>query len=557
MPEKIQTLMDSLKEVLKKIGVRRLVVLALVGVALFGAILFSSFYLTRPTYETLYVGLSRDDINRIGLALGEAGIKFDVSTDGASVRVPVGTAAKSRMLLAEKGLPTSNNAGYELFDNMGSLGLTSFMQEVTKQRALEGEIARTIQAVRGVKAARVHIVLPDKGSFRHPNQKPTASVVIKTEGNFSAEAAQSIRQLVAAAVPSLNSDNVTVMDTAGHLLVSGAGMANSSSILMTSLESRVSQDISENIRHQLAPIVGINHFQTSVQVTLNTDHRQTNETIYDPDSRVERSIRSFREKNDSTNPQNNNAVTVEQNIPQESLDGSNSGSSTNKHDRQEETANYEINTKTISTVSNGYSINKLSVAVVIDRNKLKNADGKNLSGKELEDHLSDIEKMVSTAAGLDSKRGDMIHVTAINFIGDANDLQPVSAPFWQSFNQYASGLVNGLILIIAISLILVFGVRPMMRDMSRTKLSSANNNQDAFADNSLKNLSDTSTEILDSQGQNLEKSSQDSKINSLRKRMKAPPQNRLEKMIELDEERFAGILRDWIHEDREPQSRAS
>ena len=128
MPEKIQTFMSSLGVALARLGMKRLIALGIVGLALFGTILFSSFYLTRPTYETLYIGLSREDVNRIGLALAEAGMRFDVSSEGNSVRVPVGSAERARMLLAEKGLPTSNNAGYELFDNMGSLGLTSFMQ---------------------------------------------------------------------------------------------------------------------------------------------------------------------------------------------------------------------------------------------------------------------------------------------------------------------------------------------------------------------------------------------------------------------------------------------
>ena len=95
--------------------------------------------------------------------------------------VRYGQTAQARMLLAEKGLPTSAKAGYELFDKMGSMGLTSFMQEVTRVRALEGEIARTIQAMKGVKAARVHIVLADTGSFRRGRQTPSASVIVRTE----------------------------------------------------------------------------------------------------------------------------------------------------------------------------------------------------------------------------------------------------------------------------------------------------------------------------------------------------------------------------------------
>ena len=125
-----------------------------------------SYYLSRPQLETLYTGLIAQDVSRIGAALREAGIAFDVNAQGTAVLVRYGQTAQARMLLAEKGLPSSANAGYELFDKLGSMGLTSFMQEITRVRALEGEIARTIQAMKGVKAARVHIVLPDSGSFR-------------------------------------------------------------------------------------------------------------------------------------------------------------------------------------------------------------------------------------------------------------------------------------------------------------------------------------------------------------------------------------------------------
>ena len=208
---------------------------------------------------------------------------------------------------------------------------------------MEGEIARTIQAVQGVKAARVHIVLPERGSFRKTDQAPSASVIIRTESSFLPESAQSIRQLVAAAVPSLKVSAVTIMDTAGHLLASGSDTINGSPIMMASLEHRVSKDLEDNIRRQLAPVVGLDHFQTSVQATLNTDHRQTNETIYDPDSRVERSTRSVREKADTSNSNSNNAVSVEQNIPQEELGSTNGNASSDKRDRQEETTNYEIN----------------------------------------------------------------------------------------------------------------------------------------------------------------------------------------------------------------------
>ena len=122
--------------------------------------------------RALYTGLIAQDVSRIGAALKEAGIAFDVNSQGTAVLVRYGQTAQARMLLAEKGLPSSASAGYELFDKLGSMGLTSFMQEITRVRALEGEIARTIQAMKGVKAARVHIVLADTGSFRRSRQSP-------------------------------------------------------------------------------------------------------------------------------------------------------------------------------------------------------------------------------------------------------------------------------------------------------------------------------------------------------------------------------------------------
>ena len=561
---RLQALLSSIGTALGKLGAKRLIALALVGVALFGTILFSSFYLTRPTYETLYVGLSRDDVNRMGMALGEAGIAFDVSSDGTSVQVPIGQAEKARMFLAEKGLPTSNNAGYELFDNMGSLGLTSFMQEITRQRALEGEIARTIQAVQGVKAARVHIVLPDKGSFRRANQKPSASVVIRTDSNFATESAQSIRQLVAAAIPSLEASSVTVLDTTGKLLASGTDAANGAPVMMATLERQVAARIDENIRKQLAPYLGMDHFQTSVQVELDTDRRQTNETIYNPDSQVARSVRTVRDQGNSQNSRNNDAVGVEQNIPQEEVAGGAGENSSDKKDRREETTNYEINSKTISTVSDGYNVKKLAVAVVVDRSRLTPSEGKAPApANYVDDQVNRIRQMVATASGLDTNRGDVINVTAVDFVAseDAN-MQPVEAPMWQTLSKYTSGLVNGAALVIAVLLIMFLGVRPLMREVHGNQLALANSESALAGPENMPALPNQTTgdgqtgknEGFD--GNMLPDNEDD--LHDLRSRMRMPPQKRLDQMISLDEDRFANVLREWVQEDnKNPPAQAA
>lgn len=556
MQQNFQQFIEQLKGTLGKLGLRKLLALGLVGAALMGAILYTSIYLSRPSYETLYVGLSRDDVNRMGLALGEAGISFDVKSDGSSILVPIGKAEQARMYLAEKGLPTSNNAGYELFDNMGSLGLTSFMQEITHVRALEGEIARTIQAIRGVKAARVHIVLAEKGSFRRGDQKPSASVVIRAEGGFAAESAQSIRQLVAAAVPALEASAVTVLDTNGRLLASAGEAANGSALMTASLEQQVAGNVDESIRKALAPYLGMGHFQTSVQASLDTDRRQTNETSFDPESRVERSVRVVRESGDSRNSRSDNATGVEQNIPQEEIGSQNGESNSEKTDRREELTNYEMNTKTVSTVSDGYSIKRLSIAVVIDQARLLETAGTTPAPADFVDQqITKIRDLVATAAGLNSDRGDVINVTAVNFMNASGaDMEPVSTPWADTLLRQSGSYVNALAILGAVALLIWFGVRPLLRETGAkptgTEVAVREPGEVAVpnfvADANRPSGSDSTQAVIG--GPEAYADQMKSSLSDLRQRMRMPAKLRLEQMIEMDEERVAAVLKQWIHE---------
>ncbi|HLP67579.1 MAG TPA: flagellar basal-body MS-ring/collar protein FliF, partial [Rhizobium sp.] len=300
---------------LASLGQTKLLTLAGVGVVSIAIIIAAALFVNKPAYETLYTGLEATDLNQVSIALAEAGIDFEVGTDGQSIKVPAGMTSKARLLLAEHGLPNSANAGYELFDNVGSLGLTSFMQEVTRVRALEGEVARTIQQINGIAAARVHIVLPDVGNFRRGEQKPTASVMIRAGNEAGRKAAASIRHLVASAVPGLDVEDVTILDSTGQLLASGdetGGPANRS----IGVVQTVQQEIESNIDKALAPFLGMDNFRSSVTAQINTDTQQIQETIYDPESRVERSIRVVKENQKSQQRQPDSAATVEQNLPQ-------------------------------------------------------------------------------------------------------------------------------------------------------------------------------------------------------------------------------------------------
>ena len=281
------------------LGQTRLMILIGVGVVSMAVVLAAALYVNKPAYESLYVGLEVADLNQISIALAEANIDFQVGTDGKSVQVPVGMTSKARLMLAERGLPNSANAGYELFDNVGSLGLTSFMQEVTRVRALEGEIARTIQQISGVAAARVHIVMPDVGNFRRGEQKPTASVMIRASATTGRKATASIRHLVAASVPGLEVDDVTILDSTGQLLASGDDAGNGAISRSLGIAQSVQQEIEQNIDKALAPFLGMDNFRSSVTAQLNTDTLQTQETVFDPESRVERSVKTTKENQKS------------------------------------------------------------------------------------------------------------------------------------------------------------------------------------------------------------------------------------------------------------------
>ena len=200
-------------------------------------------------------------------------------------------------------MPHSGSVGNELFDKLGSLGLTSFMQEVTRVRAIEGELARTIQMMRGVKAARVHIVLGDEGSFRRERQPPSASVIIRTDGGDDRTTGEAIRHLVASAVPNMKTDEVTVLNVDGRLLASGSDSIEKSPDNLLGLEKNVvaGRCATTITTHAGALSERCSNFQVSVAARLNADKTQTNETIYNPDQRVERSVRVVKEKQNSQN----------------------------------------------------------------------------------------------------------------------------------------------------------------------------------------------------------------------------------------------------------------
>ena len=551
--EQLQRLWSNLLH----LGARKLIALAGIGVAVFALTGIGGYYLSRPSMEVLYAGLDRQDVSSIGAALHEADIGFDVSADGTTVLVRYGQTAQARMLLAEKGLPHSTSDGYELYDKMGSLGLTSFMQDVTHLRALEGELSRTIQTMAGIRAARVHIVLPDEGSFRRTKQPASASVVIRASTLDDTHTAQAVRHLVASAVPGMTADQVTVLSTDGAILASGDDAASQAPGKMLDLERAIGRTIQDNVRRTLTPSLGVDNLQISVTAKLNTDTRQIAETVFNPDGRVERSTRTVKETNNTQNASSQSATSVAQNVPSAKpapTDGKQSNEETSK---KEELTNYEVSSKTTTTVSAGYGIERLSIAVVLNRTALGAALGGKPGGDIDPAKLADIEQLAASAAGVDKARGDTIKVVAVDFVANSHTLDPVpAAGVLDAVMRQSGTLINaGMVLLVTV-LVALFMVRPLTRVLMAPPPDAQ------LAALGPRALSSDQPPLIQAaptpsvgyaggpapgQGSAWDDDSQPNLIEDVTSRPRHTPQRRLEQMIEFDEEHAAKVLKQWIH----------
>ncbi len=526
---------------LQGLGVRRLVALALIGVAVFAVTGVAGYYLSRPTMETLYSGLDRDDIAAIGAALREAGVPFDVNAESTIILTPAGQAATARMILAEKGLPRSGAVGNELFDKLGSLGLTSFMQDVTRLRALEGELARTIQMMRTVKAARVHIVLPDEGSFRRERQPSSASVVIRTDGGDDRATGQAIRHLVASAVPGMKIDDVTVLNVDGRLLASGTDSIEKSPDNLLSLEKEVSQEIREGVTRTLTPYLSSRNFQISVAARLNADKTQTNETIYNPDSRVERSVRVTKEQQSSQNAAGAQAAGVEANLPKQNGSGAESKQSNDQTQKREELTNYEVSSKSIQTTSAGFLIQNLSVAVLINRSALTASLGDKAGPEAVVAQIKEIEQLVASAAGLDKQRGDVVKISVVDFVDSSRDLEPAAGlTILEILARQTGSIVNAGAVVLVAAMVIWFGVRPGLKMLLASPAVAS-----AAAADAAPALAPPES------GQNFLIESDDGRdafLEALLARRDNGPERKLQKLVEFDENQAATILKQWIRQ---------
>lgn len=471
--------MQGILENLKSLGWTRLAILGGTGLALVFALLFSVSVAVAPTYVTLYRDLSPAEASRVVDSLEQAGFRVRTDATGAVISVPQEDMARARMELAGSGLPSDGTPGWELFDEASGLGMNTFMQRVNRMRALEGELSRSIQTIQGVDAARVHLVLPEREPFSRDRPRPSASVIVRGSGSrqLSMRQAQSIRALVAAAVPELSPSGVTVLSATGETILSDDGEGSPEASIQgvrAGVEDRMSRQIAEI----LSARVGAGNARVQVSVDLSTSRQVVREQSYDPGQRVVRSTET-REETREDQQAARGEVGVADNIPAALADGA-PGGATNSSTRTDEIVNYEIGGTQREIIREPGDIEKVSVAVLVNGiyNVAQNGDVE--YEERTAEELARLEELVRSAIGFNEERGDSVSVVSLRFMDYSMDVgEPVTRGFSGILSDNLPMILRGVFALALIGAVLQFGVRPALAGVLEDR-SAGDDDEDAL-----------------------------------------------------------------------------
>jgi len=457
----------ALLDQLRSLGTGRILALGAVALALAAFFVLIVARTLEPPYTLLFGGLAPEDARRIVERLEAAGVPHRLGPAGDAVFVPADRALRLRMDLAEQGLPTGGSVGYELFDKSGPLGTSDFLANVNLRRALEGELARTIAAIRPVRAARVHLVLPRRELFERERHPASASVVVSLagRGGLDRRQVQGIRNLVAAAVPGLEVGRVTIVDDRGNLLARG-GEGPSAGVAISDLEEHraaLEQRLRGKILQLLERTIGPGRVEAEVTADIELDEITTTAEQYDPNGQVARSTQTIEESGDRRDAEGG-GLTVANNLPTERLGQAGGGTSSERTTRSEETVNYEISRTVRNQIRKPGHLRRLSIAVQVDGVWKVGADGGRRYEPRSAEELAQIAALVRSAAGVDEERGDVVEVVSRPFV-EPEPEPTVESGLLDLGREELARLVElgGLALLAA--LVLLFGVRPLVRSL--------------------------------------------------------------------------------------------
>jgi flagellar M-ring protein FliF len=456
---------NSFLDTLKNLGPQRL---AVVGGVILALVAFFIFLMTRlgtPQMELLYSGLSQDDSRQIVDILSREKIPYDISQDGAEVFVSSDQVGNMRLKIAENGLPSGGNVGYEVFDNAESIGSTNFQQNVNLVRALEGELSRTIRAIDSVKAARVHLVLPRRELFSRERQEPSASVILKMAGvdRLSKEQIAAVQHLVASAVPDLKPERISIVDDKGTLLARGFDQPGNADKAQEIERQRLNKQeaIARRIEGLLERTVGFGKVRAEVYADMDFSRETSVEEEYDPEGQVVRSSSTTEENEQSNESENDMAVTVGNNLPdaQQGGSGTSAGSSAS---RTQETVNYEISKKVVNRIRETAIVNRLSVAVLVDGTYQQADDGTITYEPRSQEEMDQIATLVQSAIGYEENR-DRVDVINMRFAAMEDIDDSPEIVFWiftkEELMKYAEITVLALVALLVILLV----IRPLIK----------------------------------------------------------------------------------------------
>ncbi len=467
--------MEGLVEFVKTLGAARIAAMAAVTAALIGTFAFIILRVTAPQMSPLFTDLSVEDSAAIVKDLERQAIPYEIKNDGAIIMVPRDRLTRTRMKLAEGGMPKGGGVGYEIFDKSDTLGATSFVQNINHLRALEGELSRTIKAIDRVQAARVHLVLPERPLFSRDKVEPSASIVLRVRGALEPQQIRAIRHLAASAVNGLKPQRVSIVDEAGNLLADGAaegvgaGGGGDGQERQATFERRLREQIESIVSQVVGP------GRARVQLSAEFDYNRITETFdkFDPEGRVLRSSQTREES--ASNDSKEGQVTVGNELPgaQANQQGQPGQAARDQSKKSEEITNYEISRSTKTEVTEGGRVKRISAAVLVDGSYGKNEKGETVYLPRNKEELDRIAALARTAIGFDQKRGDQIEVVNLRF-AETPAIAIQEPTGLMSFLQFTKddlmrGIELGVMALLSLVVVL-FVVRPLVRRILTTEV---------------------------------------------------------------------------------------
>ncbi|MGE0409451.1 MAG: flagellar basal-body MS-ring/collar protein FliF [Amphiplicatus sp.] len=442
--------MNELMGLIRSIGLARLA--AILGVTMGVAIALGLIIMRigEPPMTILYADLEPREAEAVIDRLEQEGVRHAMRANGGRITVLADTAEAARLKLrfAADGVVMNGGVGYEIFDKDDAFGATSFQQNINRLRALEGELARTIASISGVRAARVHLVLPERELFQRDKRPATASIVIDAPAGLDARAVRAIINLAASAVPELTPSRVTVLDSAGELLASGADdVGAGAEERVAASEARIRRTVEDIVGR----IVGPENLRVQVAAELDFARVTENAQIIDPDSQTVLSSTTVEESSDSNEPSISRGVSVANALPGAAPLAETQPASTSNNRRTEETTNYEISRTVRNEVREQGAVKRLSVAVALNAGDAPRPP----------ETLARIDALVKSAVGFNEARGDRVEVVEVAFAPAPAPIE-ASAASGQAARALPTRLIEiGALAVIALALA-VFVLRPML-----------------------------------------------------------------------------------------------